>query len=125
MKINKFILFILVLILSSIFAGWFGRLYLHIFNIDPGFSTFFVPDVIGDFIDGISSSFIFFLLLLFTAFGGEKKYRWIGILLVPVLIFELLFDLVHIYFPIAVGVIAWGLGMLLFKFLQSRQNGKA
>jgi len=124
MKINKFLLFVVVLIFSYLSAGFWGALYSQLLNLPSGFSGFIVSDAVRNIINGIPSSYTFFLLLLFTAFGGEKKYRWILILLIPAMIFEITLDLSHIYFPVAVGLLGWGLGMLVSKFLQSRQRGK-
>lgn len=122
MRINKIVLLILIFVFSFFSAQIFGELYENLLGLNPGFSSFFIPDNIRDFFNGISRSFTFFLILLFTAFGGEKKYRWIMILLIPAVAFEVAFDLTHIYFPVAVGVVGWGLGMLILKFLQAKQN---
>ncbi len=59
---------------------------------------------------GLPLAYIFFFTLLFTAFGGAKKYWWIGIALIPAVLFEVYFDLQHLYFPIAIGLVAWLVG---------------
>src|SRR3989339_453237 len=92
---KKFLLVLGWLVSSILFAVFFGRLYYYL-----GFSK-------GG---GLFSSYIFFLTLLFTAFGGTKKYWWIGIALIPAVLFEVAFDLQHIYFPVAVGLVGWLLG---------------
>ncbi len=68
---------------------------------------------------GLPLAYIFSLTLLFTAFGGAKKYWWIGVALIPAVFFEVYFDLQHLYFPIAIGLVAWlvgrGLALLIAK----------
>lgn len=112
---NLGILFVVV-VSAFIFAGLFGKAYSLFFNLAGGFSGFIAPDFFGNFLDGISRSYIFFLTLLFTMFGGEKKYWVIGVLLIPAVVFEVYFDLSHIYFPIMLGVIGWLLGLAIRKF---------
>ena len=117
MKVNKFVLFISVFFLAILFAIPLGKLYLFTFLVPQGFYSFAIPLYLYNFFDGFMSAFIFFLTLLFTAFGGAKKYWWIGILLIPAALFEAYFDLPHIYFPAVLGVIGWFLGLLLFKIV--------
>lgn len=101
---------VLVLIFTYFFSGLSGRLYLKIFPFESA----------GSFIDGtvligLPLAYIFFLTLLFTLFGGQKKYWWIGIGLIPAVAFEIAFDFAHIYFPVVVGFIGWLIGWLIIK----------
>ena len=64
---------------------------------------------------GFIFSYIFFVLLVFTAFGDSKKYWWIGILLIPAVIFELYFDSERIYIPIVAGLLGWLIGFAIYK----------
>ncbi len=54
--------------------------------------------------------FIFFLTAIFAAFGGSKKYWWIGAGLTPVLFFEAYFKLQFLYLDIVSAIVAWLLG---------------
>jgi hypothetical protein len=96
--------------LVSIF---FGELYNRIFSQSGTYVDMRV-------LSGIPFAYIFFLLLLFTAFGDAKKYWWITIALIPAVLFEVAFDLQHIYFPVAIGLVAWllgkGVNMLVAKY---------
>ena len=112
---RRFYLLILTIILAAVFANMFGKVYGSILGLAGGFSGFIVPDFWGDFIDGISRAYIFFLLLIFTTLGSVKKYWWIGVLLIPAAAFELYFDSSHIYFPIALGLIGWGIGLGILR----------
>ena len=100
---------IFLLVLSLAGGYLLGRLFSTIYlNFFPGSG--------GSFIDGraliaLPLNYIFSIFVLFTAFGDSKKYWWIGILLLPAILFELYFDLIHIYFPIVVGLAGWGLGL--------------
>ena len=106
MKILKNIMFFAVICLISYnFAGLFGKFYLVVFPYETA----------GSFLDGtaligLPLIYIFFLSFIFTAFGDKNKYWWVGILLLPAVLFEVVFDFRHIYFPIIVGLTAWFLG---------------
>lgn len=121
MKFKKVFLFGLSLIGSLLFASPLGNFYSYVFNIPPGFYDFFIPPGFYDFFSGLVPAFIFFLTLLFTAFGGSKKYWWIGILLLPAVAFEVYFDLIHMYFPVLLGLLGWGIGFGINKLL-SKSN---
>ena len=114
---RKIILFALVLFLSYLFAEQVGRFYAKYFHLYSGFGSFIASSMIYDFSDGVAPTYIFFLSLLFTAFGGRKKYWWIGIALIPAVLFEVYFDFSHIYFPIALGLLGWLLGWAVAKIL--------
>ena len=68
-------------------------------------------------------TYIFFNILLFVNFEAKYKYIWIGISLLPALLFEVVVDPFHVYIPIVVGLIAWWLGTMankaLWKFVPS------
>ncbi|OGH91986.1 MAG: hypothetical protein A2534_01095 [Candidatus Magasanikbacteria bacterium RIFOXYD2_FULL_39_9] len=106
---KKFLLVLGWLVSSILFAVFFGRLYYYL-GFSKGGGLFLSSNFFDDFINGLFPSYIFFLTLLFTAFGGTKKYWWIGIALIPAVLFEVAFDLQHIYFPVAVGLVGWLLG---------------
>ena len=120
MKILKNILLIITALLFVYFFAYeFGKFYLN-----------FYPDAGGSFLDGtgivgIPLAYIFFIILLFSAFGDVKKYWWIGILLLPAVLFEVYFDLIHIYFPIAIGIVGWLLGKgieIILKKIQLKKS---
>lgn len=104
-------LLIIVLAISYFLSKYTGDLYSKLFKQS------------GTWIDlrglvGLPLVYIFFLILLFTAFGGAKKYWWIGVLLIPALAFELYFDLAHIYFPVALALLGWGIGFGVSKLMK-------
>lgn len=102
----KTIILIVVLVSSYFSSVVAGDLYEKISG-DPGTWVNLKP------LMGLPLSYVFFLSLFFTAFGGAKKYWWIGILLIPAAAFEIYFDLSHIYFPILLGIAGWVLGYLV------------
>ena len=114
--IKNICILIVVLVLAYFFANQVGNLYVYFFpqGASEG-SLFSTPKSAENFLLGIPLAYIFFLHLLFTAFGGSRKYWWLGILLIPAAAFEVYFDLSHIYFPIALGLIGWLLGFLIQK----------
>ena len=114
MKILRNIgLLALSLFLSYLLAMYFGRFYSSLFPNVGGLLS--VSQRVGDFLIGLPLSYTFFLVLLFTAFGDKKKWWWIGIGLIPALAFELYFDFAHIYFPVAIGLVAWLLGLAIAR----------
>lgn len=105
-----------VLVLAYFLSTYFGVLYENL-----------IGSLRGSFVDlrsvfGLPLSYAFLLTLLFTAFGGSKKYWWIGILLIPAVIFEVYFDLSHIYFPIILGLGGWLLGFLARKIFARQRD---
>ena len=110
--LKKIIILIVTFVLAYFSAGYLGQFYERLF---PGPTSIFLGDF--SFFIGFPLAYVFFLSLLFTAFGGAKKYWWLGILLIPAAAFEVYFDLEHIYFPIILGLAGWVLGYLVSKFL--------
>src|SRR3989344_4165899 len=111
-------LFVITCALAFLLALKFGYCYNYFFPQSPGGGFFWGPSfaqIVG--IIGLPLAYMFFLSLLFTAFGGLKKYWWIGILLIPAVIFEVYFDLTHIYFPILLGLVGWALGWGISKLM--------
>jgi len=118
MKIlRKILLVTIVLSLSYFTAIFFGRIYSYFFPfIQQGF--FAVSKESVEVTAGFVFSYIFFLVLFFTIFGDSRKYWWMGILLIPAAFFEVYFDFSRIYFPIALALAGWGLGIGLLKLKQ-------
>src|SRR3989344_2836621 len=110
--IKKIIILFAMLVFSYFSAFFIGDWYDKLF---PSPKSIFLGDF--RFITGLPLSYTFFLSLLFTAFCGAKKYWWIGILLIPAVIFEVYFDLTHIYFPILLGLVGWALGWGISKLM--------
>lgn len=104
--LKNIFLFILVLLLTYITAMWFYIFYSFLFNVGDSF-------VDARIFIGMPFSYIFFLAILFTAFGDKHKYWWMAILLFPAVFFEVYFDLFHIYFPIALGLLGWVAGLMI------------
>ena len=97
-----------VILIVTIFVA-----YLLSYQGGEFYKQFF--DAGSSFIDatalvGLPLTYIFFLVLLFTAFGGKKKYWLIGILLIPAAVAEVYLDLEHIYFPIIIGLVGFLIG---------------
>lgn len=105
MKIVKKLILLIIVLLASYFSSlYFGGMYLKLLKQSAG------SFLDGTSLIGLPLAYIFFLTLLLTAFGGAKKYWWIGIGLIPAVLFEVAFDLRHLYFPLAIGLVAWLVG---------------
>jgi hypothetical protein len=111
------LLFLLTLVVAYFLGLYFGSVYLYFFPSIGG-GLFIGLAGMALYLLGVVLAYIFFLTFLFTAFGDAKKYWWIGILLIPAALFELYFDWVHLYFPIAIGLVGWGLGLGVEKGLK-------
>ena len=73
---------------------------------------------------GFPFAYIFFIPLLFKLFGAGKINNWITWLLAPALLFFAASDLKYLYLPIALGLLGYGLALLLrkiFRFSTNRQ----
>lgn len=123
--IKKIIILISVLVLTLFLASRFGGFYIYFFPQPIGHDSLFsapISESAENGFLGLPLAYIFFLSLLFTAFGGKKKYWWIGILLIPAAAIELYLDATHIYFPIALGIAGWLLGWVVVRFLPRLSN---
>ena len=111
--VRKVLVMVVIFVISYLSSSSFGQLYQYL-----------IGSLQGSFVDlrsvfGLPLAYIFFLTILFTAFGGERKYWWMGVLLIPAAIFEIYFDLSHLYFPVALGLAGWLLGFILEKFVKT------
>ena len=114
---RSFLTILTVLLSTLVAASFLGKFYDYFFSLPNGFSGFVIPGSWGNFIDGVHLSYVFSVPFSFGLLGGSKKYWWIGILLIPAAAFEIYFDLAHIYFPIALGLLGWVIGWGISKAL--------
>lgn len=121
MKINKFVLFLVSIFLTAISASVFGKIYDKLYPLPSGFAGFIVGSFWSSFLRGVDSAYIFFLTFLFTAYGGNKRYLYLMILLIPAILFQFYFGDVPIYYPIAVFALGLVSGFLLSK---NRKKGR-
>ena len=105
---------ILVLALCFLTAPYFGSWYDY-FSPQSD-SAFWGPDENGAiYLAGFPFAYIFFLVVTFKIFGWGNKNKWIGWLLVPAALFFAIGDIKHIYLPVALALVAWGLAILIRK----------
>jgi len=119
--LKKIVISFILLVLSIFFSyltGYFYKLiYVVVYGSSPS-GIFFIYEEAIKLLVIFILLLIFYTSLFFTAFGGSKKYWWIGVLLIPAAIFEIYFDLEHIYIPIAVGLLGWGVGFGISKLIK-------
>ena len=113
--VKKFSLVLLSIVISYFFAIPLGGWYLNLIEDNGSF-------IDARFFAGFPLAYIFSLTLLLVVFGGKHKYWWLGLLLIPAIIFELYFDSAHFYFPLVLGLLGWLVGVGVFKVLESRSN---
>jgi hypothetical protein len=77
----------------------------------------------GSFLDmtyliGLPEAYLMAVVFLFVAFGKGNKKAWVTILLIPAVLINIL-DPLHIYIPIIIGLVGWGLGWGIDKGLKT------
>ena len=116
MKILKNILLICIVILVSLlFAQSIGEIYADMFNAHGSW-------VNAVAIAGFPTVYILLTTLLFAAFGGAKKYWWMGISLIPAVFVVFYLDWYHWYFWIAVGLLGSLVGFGIQKLLACKPS---
>ena len=111
---NIFLVFVVV-ILSYLLSYYFGSLYGSLFMGTGGF-----VDMTG--LLGLPLAYIFLLTLVFTTWGGTKKYWWIGVGLTPAAVVEFYLDPNRVYFPILLGLLGWLVGFGIQKLLACKPS---
>ena len=120
MKFLKSIgLYVVIVVVSFFISPYFGKFYGFFFPQNIGGS---LPTDFSEILLGTPLAYVFFLTLLFTAFGGKgrAKYWWIGILLIPALWFEINFDLMHLYVPLILGILGWLIGFAFIRLMKKQ-----
>lgn len=112
--IKNILLLVAVMVLSYFTATYFGTIY-DFFSPQSDDSWFSFDKQALIFLAGLPFAYIFFIIILFKLFGSGNKNKWLGWLLVPPLLFFASGDLRHIYLPIILALIAWGLAILFRK----------
>ena len=120
--IKNILLLVAVLVLSYFTAGYFGSLY-NYFSPLYDSSFFPIPKESMITLAGTPFAYIFFITLFFQSFGLGNRNKWTLWLLVPAMLFFASGDLQHIYLPVILGLIAWGLAILLQKIFKTSLGG--
>lgn len=115
--IKNILLLVTVLALSYFTASYFGSIYDR-FSPQYDDSWFSLTKQELVFLVGVPFAYIFFTILLFKLLAFGDKNKWTGWLLVPPFLFFASGDLKHIYFPITLGLISFGLATLLRKIFK-------
>ena len=103
-------------VLAYYVALYFGMAYGYLFPRSLGGGSL-IPVAATEWIRGISLALIFLTVLSFNLLKGKGKWWWITIASSPAILLELWLDPLHIYVPIALALIGWGLGYLANKAL--------
>jgi len=118
-KLRNFLLFLLVVVLIIVFTPIFGSLYDKYFG--PVTTWFWGPSH-PEYFEGFFISYMFFVPLVVTIFGGIKKYRNLFILLGILLFIDLLLGAWEgLIIDIGVAIVAWLLaqgGLIVYKKLK-------
>ncbi len=115
--LSRIVAVVLSYLLAYFLAWYIGSIYAFIFPRSLGGGGI-ISVTAMEWIVGLPLAVIFLSILALNAIGGYKKWWWIVISLLPVILLEIIYDPLHIYFPIILALIAWGLGTLAHKTLQ-------
>lgn len=110
----KNILLVLIIVIGSHFlAGTSGLALAQFLNIGGSIGG----NILEYYMFGFPVTYFFLTFLSFSLFGDKNKYWWIGIILVPALLFEVRLAPVLIIFSFIFALIAWLLGTIANKAL--------
>ena len=117
--IKQIILISVAIILSYFTSDYFGNFYSFLFGSG---SSWIGSESSWDFIIGLPLSLIFFLTLIsyIWVFKSKSSTLW---LISPLLLWEGTVDIRHIYIPILLVIVAFGLATL-FKKLFKRNSAQ-
>lgn len=107
---KNFLLFILAIALSLATATYFGTWY---DQFSPQYGGWITDKADAIYFAGMFFSYVFFLPFIFQIFASGNKIKWILILLIPPTLLWILADIQHIYLPVILGLIAFGLGKII------------
>lgn len=111
--IKNVLLFVGALILSYFTAGYLGSVYNYLFPVELNSGWIGSPNSL-EFIRGISLSLIFFLTFISATWVFKKTISTIW-LVSPLIIYEVLVDIRHIYIPTILILVALGISWVLPK----------
>jgi hypothetical protein len=113
--IKNILLLVVSIVLSYFTAEYFGSLYDSFIpgSLDSG--AWIGTLKAWQSIIGFPFAYVFFTILLFQLFGAGNRNKWTGWLLVPPALFFAAGDLRHIYLPIILGLISFGLAFVIRK----------
>lgn len=117
MIITRLFLVIFSYVLAYYLASFFGIFYGMIFPESLGGGSF-IPTSATEWLAGLPLAAAFFVVFFQITIGKRNMWWWAVIGLVPAILFELIIDPLHIYVPIILGLIAWGLGTMANKTLR-------
>lgn len=93
---------------AEYFGGWYNKFAPLYDRSLIGLST---NDLI--FVVGFPFAYVFFLTLIFQIFAWGNRVKWTLILLIPPTLLWILADIQHIYLPVILGLIAFGIAKLI------------
>ena len=112
--IKNILLLVVALILSYFTAEYFGSWYVK-FSPQYDDSWFSLTKQELIFLAGAPFAYIFFATLLFQSFGFGNRNKWTLWLLTPAMLFFASGDIQHIYLPVILALIAFGLAFVVRK----------
>ena len=111
--VKNILLLVVALILSYFTAEYFGSWY---DKFSPLYdNTLGLGKEALRSITGIPFAYIFFTTLLFQSFGFGNRNKWTLWLLTPAMLFFASGDIQHIYLPVILALIAFGLAFVVRK----------
>ena len=118
--IKNVLLLLAVVLISYFMTNYFGSLYNHFSPLYDS-SFFSIPKEGLIKIAGFPFAYIFFTTILFQTFAWGNRNKWTGWFLAPASLFFAVSDLSHIYLPIVLALIAFGLATIIRKVFNKTQ----
>jgi|GEM_PF-1451283 len=110
-----------VLIIFSYFFSYFLAVYfgyIYVLFTTESLGGSFIPADAAQWMVGLPLALVALVTFSLHGVSGKRKWWWIIISLTPAILFEVFIDPFHLYIPLLVGLVAWGLGTLANKALR-------
>ncbi|PIR83996.1 hypothetical protein COU18_01140 [Candidatus Kaiserbacteria bacterium CG10_big_fil_rev_8_21_14_0_10_51_14] len=102
-------------VLTYFLAQYLGALYALLFP--EAVSTSFGSAAMVEWTVGLPITLVFLVTFLIHTLNGKHVWWWNIIALLPVILFEVVLDPLHLYVPLVIGALAWWLGKMANKGL--------
>lgn len=114
--LKNIVLLGVAIFLAYILGKFFSNFYDIDWRTDGGLYTL-EQRIVSPFL-GSLLAYALFLSILFMVFGDDKKYVWLGALVLPAVIFIIYLDLLHLYLLLIFGLLGWGIGFGVSKLMK-------
>lgn len=106
------------MIVVSYLLGYFlGPIFAIPYSYLFSTSGTFISASSGLWIVGAPLAVVFLVVMFLYSYGGKKTATWTLVALLPIILFEVRFDYLHIYMPVLYGIAGWICGKIIHTLL--------